>query len=384
MIETRRALLSDRPHVRWLAAFERSFVGYQTTTHQVTMQRSSLAFVALCSLALSWFGVLSAGSASGQISTVQQTDRIEFLHDGKLLASYLFRSGTKPVLWPIHGPDGVRMTRNYPLDATIPGEDHDHPHHRGLWMTFGEVNGHDWWAEGKGKGIVAHHKVIELKHSDTSASLIAEHHWLPPTSEKANGIAAAAPVLLETCRYTISQHHGDTVIDCEYLVRSADPAKGVHFGDTKEGMFAVRVPESMRGDKPNGQILNSVGDRQGDTWGKTASWVDYSGPVSHQGTANYGIAILVHPSSFRAQGLWHVRTYGLFAHNPFGIKDFLGNRTKTPSGLMDPPHAGGYELPAGETLHFFYRVCFHRDRWTLDGGNERFAEFSQTTPELHP
>jgi hypothetical protein len=167
----------------------------------------------------------------------------------------------------------------------------------------------------------------------------------------------------------------------------ADVSKSVHFGDTKEGMFAIRVPEPMRGDKPGGQILNSAGDKQGDTWGKSAKWVDYSGPVvagagdSNQ-TGIYGIAILTHPSSFRADGLWHVRTYGLFAHNPFGVKDFVGQRTKTESIKQDPKHTGGYTLPAGQSLHFLYRVVLHRDRWDMATGEQQWKAFSQTAPEL--
>lgn len=319
--------------------------------------------------------------ASAQITTVKQTDRIEFLHQGKLITSYLFRSGTKPVLWPIHGPDDVKMTRNYPLDATIGGEDHDHPHHRGLWLTYGEVNGHDWWAEGKGKGIVAHHQIVDLKSSGDSATLIAEHHWVPPAETEG---AHPPAVVLERCRYTIRKNREDeTIIDVESILRAAAPDQSLHFGDTKEGMFAVRVPEPMRGDKNGGQILNSVGDRQGDTWGKSAKWVDYSGPVHANNADPYGIAILVHPKSFHADGLWHVRTYGLFAHNPFGVRDFLGNRTKTPSAV-EPPHPGGFQLPAGESIHFFYRVIFHRGRWDLDGGNARFDEFAKATPELKP
>jgi len=324
--------------------------------------------------------------APSALKAVRQDDRIDVLRDGRLVTSYVFRSGSKPVLWPIHGPDGHRMTRSYPMDATVPNEAHDHPHHRGMWMTFGEVAGSDWWAEGKGKGLVAHRKVVSLNDSGPTITWVAEHEWFK-TEE--SGVPVGAAVLLETCRYSVSATEAQTVIDCEYVWKGGDGKQAVAFGDTKEGMFAIRVPETMRGDKPGGEILNSAGDRQGDTWGKSAKWVDYSGPVvPHQSDSNsaepgiYGIAILTHPSSFRSDGLWHVRTYGLFAHNPFGIKDFLGQRTKTDSIQGDPKHMGGHQLPPGESLHFLYRVVFHRGRWDLATGDKEWQVFSETKPQI--
>jgi hypothetical protein len=261
------------------------------------------------------------------------------------------------------------------MDDTVPNEAHDHPHHRGLWMTFGEVDQKDWWAEGKDKGQVEHQKVVLCDSQGTSVSLVAEHEWKKPSSD---GQDASGAVLKETCRYTVSGNDDETIIDCEYIWKAADPKATVHFGDTKEGMFAIRVPETMRGDKPGGQLLNSLGDQQGDVWGKSAKWVDYSGPVPNGGDKLYGIAILVHPKSFHADGLWHARTYGLFAHNAFGIKDFLGNRTKTKSSELAPPYpAGGYTLASGESLHFMYRVVFHRNRWDIKTGDSYWSEFSQ-------
>lgn len=330
------------------------------------------------------FGQLAPNTLKG----VRQNDRIDVLRDGQLVTSYVFRSGSKPVLWPIHGPDGHRMTRSYPMDVTVPNEAHDHPHHRGLWMTFGEVAGADWWAEGKGKGLVAHRKVVSLNDSGPTITWVAQHEWFK-TADSGEPVGPA--VLLETCRYSVSSTESQTVIDCEYLWKGGDGKQAVAFGDTKEGMFAIRVPETMRGDKPGGEILNSSGDRQGDAWGKSAKWVDYSGPVmgpvipstnSNASPGIYGIAILTHPASFRPDGLWHVRTYGLFAHNPFGIKDFMGQRTKTDSTSLDPKHSGGYTLPPGESLHFLYRVVFHRDRWDLATGNKEWQAFSETKPQL--
>ncbi len=325
---------------------------------------------------------MSGPVAWGQWSAVEQPDQVDILHAGQLITSYVFRSGFKPVLWPIVGPDGHRMTRSYPIDATQPGEDHDHPHHRGLWMTFGEVDGMDWWAEGTGRGTVEHQRVVERIETDSSAGLIAEHVWKSPSDDEGKAKGTVRDVINETCRYEVSGTPDETIIDCEYVLRSSDPKREVEFGDTKEGMFAIRVPEPMRGDKPGGQLLSSAGDRGGDVWGKSAAWVDYSGPVIADSPEIYGIAILVHPTSFRAEGLWHARTYGLFAHNPFGVHDFLPNRTKTPSAEIIPAYEGGYRLAAGEALHFCYRVILHRDRWSVEEGNRRMEVYASQQPRL--
>ncbi|MCU0706744.1 MAG: PmoA family protein [Pirellula sp.] len=330
-------------------------------------------------LALFLLCFTTVGSSWAQFSLEEHTDRIDVLHDGQLLTSYRFRSGSKPVLWPILGPDQQKMTRSYPLDDTVEREEHDHPHHRGLWMTFGEVDDWDWWAEGKGRGVVAHRRVVDKGASSSDAFIVAEHEWLSPMKDSQE----PTTILKETCCYTFRIEGGEHVIDCEYVLKSPTAGKQVHFGDTKEGMFAIRVPESMRADRPAGEMLSSSGDRGGDVWGKSARWVDYSGPTVPGGKDLYGIAMLVHPESFRSQGLWHARTYGLFAHNPFGIKDFLPNRTQTESGRQDPPHSGGYTLPANESLHFMYRVILHRDRWSMETGNQRWNEFAKLKPRLH-
>lgn len=91
--------------------------------------------------------------APSALKAVRQDDRIDVLRDGRLVTSYVFRSGSKPVLWPIHGPDGHRMTRSYPMDATVPNEAHDHPHHRGMWMTFGGGCRFGLVGGGEGEGI---------------------------------------------------------------------------------------------------------------------------------------------------------------------------------------------------------------------------------------
>ncbi|MBM3495697.1 MAG: hypothetical protein FJX72_15440, partial [Armatimonadetes bacterium] len=132
------------------------------------------------------------------------------------------------------------------------------------------------------------------------------------------------------------------------------------FGDTKEGSFGLRLPDTMRLKGGDGRIVNSEGVSGGATWGKRAAWVDYSGVVEG---STVGVAILDHPSSFRHPTHWHVRDYGLFCANPFGIHDFESGK---------PPATGQLTVPMGGALKLRYRLIFHAgdaeqariaDRW---------------------
>jgi hypothetical protein len=302
------------------------------------------------------------------------SDRVDLLQGGKLITTYHFKSGTKPILWPLMGPDDTRMSREYPMVPDSKNEAHDHPHHRSLWMTFGEVDGTDFWAEGKNHGDVVHQELVGTDQSSQSASVKAKHVW----QTVATDTNPSKPVLQELCKYTVSGTSDERIIDCEYILKHADSAAKapIHFGDTKEGMFAIRVPESMKVDKATGQILNSSGLQDGKTWGQTADWVEYNGKAILGAEKDYGIAILIHPKSFGKEGYWHVRTYGLFAHNPIGIKDFL---SVNPGASKKE---GGYMLKPGDSMHMKYRVILHRGRWTQSEVQTRYKVFAQSALEL--
>ena len=61
------------------------------------------------------------------------------------------------------------------------------------------------------------------------------------------------------------------------------------------------------------------------------------------------IAILNHPSSFRYPTHWHVRTYGLFAANPWGLHDFTAGKERS-----------DYTMKKGDSFKLRYRVIFHK------------------------
>lgn len=264
--------------------------------------------------------------------------------DDKPFTEYLTLSGAKPVLWPILGPTGAAMTRAYPL-GEAPNEKRDHIHQRSLWFTHGSVNGVSFWDENKGHGTIVHKRFTTVE-SGTEGVLVAEDDWLGPDGKK---------ICEDVRRLVFAQDGASRRIDFDITIKASEGP--VKFGDTKEGSFGIRVAETLKVEaKLGGRIVNSEGQVDEKAWGQRAAWVDYHGPVDGK---TVGIAVLNHPSSFRYPTWWHVRTYGLFAANPFGAHDFT-------SGKEDGTHT----LPKGESLTLRYRVLFH-------AGDEKEAKIAE-------
>jgi hypothetical protein len=325
---------------------------------------------------LSVAALILCSPATAQYRTVSNEASIDIFDGQKLVTTYHYRSGSKPILWPLMGPDDMRFSREYPMVADSKDEDHDHPHHRSIWMTFGEVNEFDLWAEGKGKGTVCQVGKPEVTADKNKVTLKANHLWkggVPDVSSVSSktdaGCDNSAKTLAECqATYVIHGTSEERVLDFTYDLKAT---VDLHFGDTKEGMFAIRVPEPMRADKRGGKILTSEGRINGDAWGFPARWVDYSGRIIASQDKNYGIAILIHPKSYNANGRWHVRTYGLFAHNPIGVKDFP-KYDGTPG-----EKAGGHHLNAGQSMKLAYRVILHRDAFDAEAGNKRWEAYAK-------
>ena len=82
---------------------------------------------------------------------------LEELPDGKLgvhvdgthLTTYNFGSDVvRPYFFPLIGPTGANVVRSWPMVEGVVGETNDHPHHKGLYVAHGDVNGTDNWSEG--------------------------------------------------------------------------------------------------------------------------------------------------------------------------------------------------------------------------------------------
>ena len=289
----------------------------------------------------------SAAVAAGEVVFKDEDGKARVETGGQLFTEYHYQNMARPYLYPIIGPGGVGMTRNWPMRQTA-NEETDHVHHKGLWYAHGNVNGVDCWTEQKEAG-----KTVHGKFSGLAGNSIRE---------QCNWVDHAGKVLCSDERVIRFPANGTVrMVDFEItLVASQGP---VTFGDTKEGSMSIRLPLTMsvKGKGAQGHIITSTGLRDAAAWGKPAAWVDYSGPVEHK---VQGVAIFDSPHNPRHPTTWHVRDYGLFAANPFGLHDF--DKSK-------PKGAGDLKLAAGERVTFRYRFVFH----TGDEKEGRVAELYQ-------
>jgi hypothetical protein len=278
------------------------------------------------------------------VTVSEEPDGATVYVDGEVFTRYLKRSGTRPVLWPLNGPTGAPVTRRYPVAGRGPGEETDHIHHRSVWIGYEGINGGDFWTEPEPgatrhfeNGTVAHREFVRLDSNDRIAVIGTRNDWLD-----ASGSAIAHDQRLLQFGATADARWID------YRIQLWSNDQPLTIGDTKEGMFAVRVASTMRVDaKEGGRIVNSRGQINEDAWGKQAEWVDYHGPVEGE---RVGIAIFAHPKSKLGLPHWHVRPYGLFAANPFGKAAYTGNAGDD----------GSRTIPAGEKVDLRYRIYLHR------------------------
>lgn len=289
----------------------------------------TLVVVAACP----WGLCRAAGPDPGGFEAVAVGKRVEIRLDGKPILTYVPDDGPKPYYYPLIGPSGLRMTRAFPMEK-VAGEKTDHPHQRSMWFAHGSVNGVDFWSQLPGHGSIVATGRPSVEAGQDSATIRTTGDWLGPGGKK---------ICEDAREVRVSLGRDARIIDFDLTLRAT--AGAVILGDTKEGLFGLRVPTSMDvGGGRGGKIVNAEGLADAKAWGQASAWVDYSGPVEGK---IVGIAILNHPGSFRYPTTWHVRDYGLFAANPFGWKDF------------GKGESGQHVIPAGGSLRFRYRVILH-------------------------
>lgn len=294
------------------------------------------------------------------VQLLERQGEVEFRINGDLFTSYHYSDVPRPFMYPIAGPNGLRVTRSYPMRDDVPGETTDHKHHRSLWVAHGDVNGTDNWSEEKGHGRQVHKRFLEMTSGPVFARIRALNDWVDANGKKQ---------LEEERTITIyNTPDSSRIIDIAVDFRATEG--DVKFGDTKEGgIVAIRVATTMDGNK-GGVITNSYGGvTEAENWGKPAHWCDYSGPVEGQ---IVGIAIFDNPGNFRYPTRWHVRDYGLFAANPFALSSYMG----------DPSLDGSHIVKSGGTFRFAYRIYVHDGDASVGGVREQYHGYINP-PTIH-
>jgi len=213
-----------------------------------------------------------------------------------------------------------------------------------MYFAHGDINGFDFWGEAAFPrwsrhsastfGRTVFRKLDGMDTGPDSGTLRAEFDLVTP-----EGKAIAA----EIQSYLFHGDKQSRTVDCETTIQANHGP--VKMGDTKEGTFAIRVVKAL--ESPPGHMVNSNGaSGEKAIWGQSADWVDYYGKVEGE---EVGIAVFDHTENFRHPTYWHARGYGLFAANPFGIKEFTHDRRQD----------GSYTVPANGSLTLRYRVFVH-------------------------
>src|SRR5580692_386993 len=275
--------------------------------------------------------------------------------DGKPFTDFYYGpDAPKPYLHPLRSASGKIVTSSFPME-NIPGESTTDQHHRGVWLAYKDVNGYDFWQnefsyQNKNAGKVVTRSIDSMTSGKDRGSIHGTFAWLPPSGD----------AILEESRTMIFR--GDSklrIIDFDISLKALTDTT---FGDSKDGAFSIRLAEPLT-EKNSGVIVNSEGARKMDqTWGKPASWVDYSGELNGE---KVGVVLLEHPESFHHPSRWHVRDYGLLAINPFGSNSF-----------DKAAPVSQFTLAKGKSIRLRYRIVIHPEMGAAEIGRlyRGFAE----------
>ena len=310
--------------------------------------------------------------------------QIDVMVDGKLFTSYCWYDNVfKPILYPIFSSAGTEITRGFPLKQRA-GERSDHPHQIGMWLTYGNVDGNDFWGNGSlglGKknangGIIKHVKVDKLSEGRGEGILVTSESWTDSTGNK---------LLSEHSEYHFIASGQIRIIDRISTLTAT--GKRVIFKDTKEGMFGIRVArqlelpskedvtltdaranptkvKAMSNDGVTGSYLSSEGLIGEAVWGTRAKWMNLYGAI---GNEKISLVVCDHPKNINYPTYWHARGYGLFSANPLGVKDFTKGKEEL-----------NFSIYAGKSVTFRYRVIVnsgsHLTNAEINAYSDEFAK----------
>ena len=288
--------------------------------------------------------------------------RVDVLVGGRPFTSYIYPASLKkPVLYPVRAATGTIVTRGYPIEPRA-GERVDHPHHAGLWFSYGNVNGLDFWNNSTAikpelapkMGTILHRSVKSTTSGVGEGTLDVTSEWVDSRDK---------PILKEDTRFVFRAKSELRSIDrITTLTALGAP---VEFADDKEGLIGMRVARFLEQPSKTAEtftdasgrastvaVLDNTGvtgnyrtseGREGDAvWGTRGRWATLSG---FTGRDTVRIAMFDHPANPGFPTYWHARGYGLFAANPLGQKVMSNGKEQL-----------NYRLAVGQSVIFRHQL----------------------------
>ncbi len=292
--------------------------------------------------------------------------RIDIMAGDQLFTSYRWPADVmKPVLYPLLTAKGTAVSRGFPIDPR-PGERVDHPHHVGAWFSYGNIDGFDFWnnspaipeaRRNQSYGRIVHNGVDRLRPGDGEGTMRSQESWVGPHGKE---------ILKESTEYHFIADSAVRIIDRITTLTAGDSA--VSFGDSKEGLLGIRVArqlelpsqdaitltddrgiptelKQMSNEGVTGNYRSSEGITGENVWGTRARWMELSGVIENE---KISLVICDHPDNLNYPTYWHARGYGLFAANPFGVREFTEGKETL-----------NFQLPAGQSITFAHRIIIH-------------------------
>jgi hypothetical protein len=345
---------------------------------------SSIFFI-LAFLIISGMNLDAQSPASKGVTLIRADDKhkVDVYINGTIFTSYQYPTNIeKPFLFPVYAPNGSVITRGYPIEPRK-GERVDHPHHIGIWFNHGNVNGLDFWNNSSAipankkdmYGHIVHQKIVRAESGDKGI-LEVELNW---DDNKGNTI------LKENTKYIFSGDKNSRTLDHISTLTAMNGQ--VIIGESKEGMFAIRVDRAFEmpstesliftDEKGNpttvkaidntgvtGMYTSSQGLKGDAVWGTRNDWVMLSGikdntPIS--------FAIFDNPKNPGYPAYAHARGYGLFALNNLGQNSYDPKQEKK-----------SLTIEKGQSVTLYHRFYVQSGSvLTPEDANKIFKEFSK-------
>lgn len=336
-------------------------------------------------------GCKTSPDETSRIHVYQDTDSKEIgISYGNNLLTLFHYSGKeyKPCFFPVNSVSGIRLNRGWPEDPN-PWEPLDHPHQKGIWFSFGDVNGLDFWNNSdsiprdqkcKYGRILCDTVVIQYVDS-ADLKFYCKNLWISCKNEL---------LLREFSGFRISANDSSWFIDRTTSLEADIP---LNLGDNKEGLWGMRVTRELQSDYGKKQYLidslfqytrkrithdegksgnytGSNGHSGPDVWGTVNEWVILDGVI---GSDSVTVMIMDHPGNPNHPPMWHARDYGLFAVNNLGRSSF------------NPGMEGvSLSLGKGEKIVFHHRILFYEGGFlSATKAKMLFEDFLQSVPYVN-